>query len=315
MTMTSVLLEHDGVTYRPFASGEHGQAVELQRRIWDPEMATPIHQLIAAQSCGGVLLGAFAEDEDGDPGRCVGFCYGFVAHDGDETWIHSHQTGVAPGHRDRSVGETLKWLQRRWVLEAGHRLVTWTFDPLRCRNAYVNLEKLGATSATYERDYYGELPDELNAGLPSDRLWVGWDLTSPRATSRLDAFVRRTGIDRDAVDPGGAEPAQPAGGRDRAAVDAPATFDSRSEAGVRVPSEEVRLDLEADIVRVEIPSDLDAVRESLGDEAALAWRLRVREVLTTYFARGYVATGLRSRVGAQGRRGWYVLDRGSGVGG
>lgn len=309
--MTSLHLEHDGVTYRPFASGEHQQAVELQREIWDPEMATPIHQLIAAQGCGGVLLGAFADDVDREePGRCIGFCYGFVAHGAGETWMHSHQTGVAPGHRDRSIGETLKWLQRRWVLDAGHHRITWTFDPLRCRNAYVNLEKLGAVTSTYKRDYYGELPDDMNVGLPSDRLWAEWHLTSERVVTRLVDFARRAGVDAAALGLDGPPPAERRRRQVGPADEAPAAFGSRAEGpGLRLPSEQVRLDLETAAVRVEIPSDLDAVRGSLGDEAALTWRLRVREALTGYFDRGYVASGLRTSTGEHGRRGWYLLER------
>jgi predicted GNAT superfamily acetyltransferase len=294
-------LEHDGITYRPFAAGEHAQAVELQRTVWDPAMATPIHQLIAAESCGGVLIGAFVGQ---GRERCVGFTYGFPAHHRGETWLHSHQTAVESALRDRNVGETLKWLQRREALHLGYRRVTWTFDPLQCRNAYVNLHKLGATSAAYKENYYGELPDGMNIGLPSDRLWIDWHLDAERVIHRLDDFVARTGVPllpsptRSDTD---ARPEPPA-----SAV----VFETEPEAhGIRVPTGETRLDLDADAIHIEAPSDLDRLRDEIGDDAALEWRSRQRTAFTAYFDRGYVATGFLTRIGGRGRRGWYVLRR------
>lgn len=300
--LDDVRLEHDGIVYRPFSGGEHAQAVELQRRVWDPDMATPIHQLIAAESCGGVLIGAFTEDDTG--ARCVGFTYGFPAHNAGVTWLHSHQTAVSAGLRDRSVGETLKWLQRRRALHLGYERVTWTFDPLQCRNAYVNLHKLGATSATYKVNYYGELPDEMNVGLPSDRLWVDWSLRSARVAQRLDAFVTRTGVPLVPA-PVGTGHQQP----QRSPGPPTLVFDTEERAGVRVPTGEPRLDLDDPTVRIETPGDLDRLRDVLGDDAALAWRTRQREAFTSYLGCGYVATGFRTRVDEGNRRGWYVLCR------
>ncbi len=39
----------------------------------------------------------------------------------------------------------------------------------------------GVIRNTYHVNLYGELPDELNAGIPSDRCQVDWWLTSGRA--------------------------------------------------------------------------------------------------------------------------------------
>ncbi|GIS67390.1 MAG: hypothetical protein CM1200mP6_04580 [Anaerolineaceae bacterium] len=58
--------------------------------------------------------------------------------------------------------------------------VTWTFDPLQRVNAIFNLERLGATSQTYIKNAYGELDDDQNIGLTTDRVQVDWDLSSPR---------------------------------------------------------------------------------------------------------------------------------------
>ena len=55
--------------------------------------------------------------------------------------------------------------------------MTWTFDPLVARNAYFNIEKLGARPTHYMIDYYGQMSDGINAGQASDRVLLTWDLT------------------------------------------------------------------------------------------------------------------------------------------
>ena len=93
----------------------------------------------------------------------------------------SHQLAVLPEFRRRGLGLELKLAQRDAVLSQGMTdWVTWTFDPLQRVNAIFNLERLGATSQTYIKNAYGELDDDLNIGLTTDRVQVDWDLTSPR---------------------------------------------------------------------------------------------------------------------------------------
>src|SRR5436189_239855 len=63
------------VTVRSITDAGGFHAVEeLQRAVWSmPDLeVVPLHQLRAAVSAGGVLLGAFDER-----GTLVGFCYGF----------------------------------------------------------------------------------------------------------------------------------------------------------------------------------------------------------------------------------------------
>src|SRR5438309_6917751 len=70
------------VTVRSITDAGGFHAVEeLQRAVWSmPDLeVVPLHQLRAAVSAGGVLLGAFDER-----GTLVGFCYGFIGlRDGD----------------------------------------------------------------------------------------------------------------------------------------------------------------------------------------------------------------------------------------
>src|SRR5205823_2553549 len=64
--------------------------------------------------------------------------------------------------------------QRAWAKDQGLDLVAWSFDPLQAGNANFNLNRLGATSRTYEVNYFGDRTDALNTGLDTDRLLVEW---------------------------------------------------------------------------------------------------------------------------------------------
>ena len=90
-----------------------------------------------------------------------------------------------PDRRHAGVGFALKLAQRASCLDRDIHLVRWTFDPLVARNAHLNINKLGATCDRFHRDYYGQMPDAINAGDRSDRLVVRWRLDrepgAPRA--------------------------------------------------------------------------------------------------------------------------------------
>jgi predicted GNAT superfamily acetyltransferase len=75
--------------------------------------------------------------------------------------------------------------QRRAALGAGIDLIEWSFDPLRAKNAYLNIVRLGAIARRYQPDYYGQVASRLQRGLPSDRLIAEWRLRSTRVKRAL----------------------------------------------------------------------------------------------------------------------------------
>lgn len=118
--------------------------------------------------------------------RVVGAAMGFLgrhrAQDG--SWrvhLHSHMAAVIPEFRDRHIGSALKVHQRLWALQNDVPVVTWTFDPLVRRNAYVNLIKLGTEVRGYVPDFYGPMDDGINAGDPTDRMFAWWEVDSALA--------------------------------------------------------------------------------------------------------------------------------------
>ncbi len=260
------------VEVRTLGTARELRAVEdLQQAVWgmpDREVV-PSHQLLAAVRNGGLVLGAFAG------GRMVGFSYAFVGWREGERVLHSHMTAVLPGLQDRDVGYRLKCAQRQWALDQGYRRVVWTFDPLQSRNAHFNLHKLGARAERYEVDYYGEMEDELNRGLPTDRLEVDWWLDSEPVQARL--LGRWTSPRLEGTQ---------------------AVLEAEGDLPGRVAAPAGR------VVRLEVPGSIAALR-SRDLQLALAWRLATREAFLACFRAGYAAVDFVR----EGGRGFYVLER------
>ena len=168
-------LAHDaaavcGVTLRALTSLDDADAiVRVMLVTWGEEI--PRETIRALAGSGNVPWGAFESDE------LVGYVLGWAAVDASEgLHEHSHMLAALPDRRHRGVGYALKLAQRASCLDRGIHRVRWTFDPLVARNAHLNVNKLGARCDRFHRDYYGLMPDSINAGDRSDRLVVRWDL-------------------------------------------------------------------------------------------------------------------------------------------
>ena len=79
-------------------------------------------------------------------------------------------------------------------------MIEWTFDPLEIKNAYLNIEKLGAIARRYNINQYGITSSPFQGGLPSDRLIAEWWLRSKRVetlleTGKTPAFETRLAIE------------------------------------------------------------------------------------------------------------------------
>ncbi|MEV0810144.1 GNAT family N-acetyltransferase [Micromonospora sp. NPDC050200] len=199
--------------------------------------------LCALAHTGGYVAGAYLD------GQLVGAAAGFRTAAGQG--LHSHVVGVAPGCQGRGVGFAIKQHQRRWAHEACLDHVSWTFDPLIRRNAYLNLVRLEATVIEYLPDFYGPLDDAINAGDTTDRLFVRWEVAA-------------------APDPAGHGPAQHGHAR-------------QDPAGPHHGGQ-------GQALLVEIPADIESLRASDPAEAA-RWRYAVRDSLGGALARGYRVTG------------------------
>ncbi len=158
-------------------------AVQLQKEIWgfnDLELL-PVRLFIVATKVGGQAFGAF------DGSRIIGFCLAIPGlKPGGGSYLHSHMLGVRPEYRDTGVGRLLKLKQREDALARSIELVEWTFDPLEIKNAYFNMERLGAIVRRYVRNQYGTTTSPLHGGLPTDRCVAEWWIASPRVKAIVD---------------------------------------------------------------------------------------------------------------------------------
>jgi predicted GNAT superfamily acetyltransferase len=254
--------------------GDLSDACDLINKTWASGTQEPlitVSMLRALTHAGNYAAGAFAD------GRLVGAAVGFRGDRGAGQELHSHITAVAPGFRNRNVGFALKLHQRSWALLREIPTITWTFDPLVCRNAFFNLVKLGAQPVTYLRDFYGAMTDAVNAGDDSDRVLVEWRLTEPRVVracagdfevwKAADMLAQgwETGLDEDPE-------------------------------GLPVAGEP-----SGDLILVRVPLDIELLRRERSD-VARAWRRSVRDVLGALMAEGASVSGFL-------RDGWYVLER------
>jgi predicted GNAT superfamily acetyltransferase len=157
--------------------------VTLQKEVWnftDAELV-PLRMFVVAEKVGGQVMGAF-EGKD-----MVGFALSVPGTRSGHSYLHSHMLAVRKEHRNSGLGRRLKLFQREDALARGIELIEWTFDPLEIKNAYLNIEKLGAIARRYNINQYGITSSPLQGGLPSDRLIAEWWLKSKRVETLLAA--------------------------------------------------------------------------------------------------------------------------------
>lgn len=163
---------------------ELSACVDLQREVFAlPEIEiSPVRHLIVTVNAGGFVLGAYAGDE------LIGFVLSVPAFLRGQAAFYSHMTAVKASFQGGGVGGRLKWAQRDKALSLGVKFVKWTFEPWKARNAYFNLEKLGAIVSEYQPNFYGiDYATYSTAGVPiglaSDRLFAEWHLGSEKVTA------------------------------------------------------------------------------------------------------------------------------------
>ena len=267
------------IEIRTPASVEEYKALErLQAEIWGTtDDIVPVPLLVTIAKEGGVVLIAL------DGGKPVGFAFGFPALVAGQFKLASHQAGVLQAYQDRGLGYQIKVAQREVALAKGFELITWTFDPLQGRNAAFNLRKLGAVCQTYYQNLYGDMDDELNRGLPSDRFQVDWWLTSAHVSQHLEGRASQSAL---------------------ANLDSPILNAAiQAEGDLALPPETIALPATPSCL-VEIPVDLARLKRA-APEAALQWRLQTRQIFETAFNSGYTAVDLLRHKG----RNYYLLQK------
>lgn len=252
----------ESITIRMLHTVEELTAVrDLESLVWADEDPVPVNHSITVVKNGGMVIGAFSG------AQLIGFQYSFPGFDGSNVYLCSHSMGIHPDFRKMGIGEKLKLKQRHEALNMGYQLIVWTYDPLETVNGYLNLSKLGAVCTKYIENCYGEMPDILNAGLPSDRFLVEWMIAG-----EMDRWRE------DSVDP------------HKVPLLIHVEEDSQ---GFPVPKS-VFLDYEqeSNVLYVPVPNQFQTIK-SANLKTALEWRLKTRDVFTHYLSKGWAVTALR----------------------
>jgi predicted GNAT superfamily acetyltransferase len=157
-------------------------AVRLQKEIWGFSSVDllPVRLFVVASKIGGHVFGAF------DGSRMVAFCLAIPGlKPGGKIFLHSQMLGVLPEYRNYGIGRMLKLEQRKDALARGVDVIEWTFDPLELKNAYFNIERLGAVVRRYVPNQYGTTTSHLHGGLPTDRCTAEWWVKTRRVEAAL----------------------------------------------------------------------------------------------------------------------------------
>jgi len=257
----------------------------LQEAVWKFEKndIIPARFMHVVHKHGGFAMGAF----DGD--LMIGFVFGIAAIHYRRPSQHSHMLAVLPEYRNHNIGFKLKIAQREDALKRNIDLMTWAFDPLQSKNAHLNINKLGVIACSYDINLYGEeTSSKLHSGLGTDRLLAEWWLDSDNVKSIID------GENQDTTK------IQPAEGLNINKTE-------RNEERLLIPVES-DLTLTNDVLLLEIPDDIDKIKES-NIQVARKWRELVQKALIHYFDAGYYINSLQVEREGNTRRTYYVLER------
>jgi predicted GNAT superfamily acetyltransferase len=177
-----ISLNASAVTIRKCVALEEMKACfALQKEVWEFADAdlVPVRMFVVAEKIGGQVIGAF------DGKELVGFALAIPGTRNGHGYLHSQMLAVRGQYRNSGLGRRIKLYQREDALARGFELMEWTFDPLEIKNAYLNIEKLGAIARRYSVNQYGITSSPLQGGLPTDRLVAEWWMKSKRVETAL----------------------------------------------------------------------------------------------------------------------------------
>ncbi len=263
--------------------GDIEAVLRLEKEVWAFEDAdvTPLTLAVAMKAAGSILIGAF------DGPELVGFAFAFPSLEHGRVGFHSHTLAVRPSHQSLGLGYRLKVAQRQRALALGIKEVTWTFDPLRSRNAHLNFSRLGVVSDSYRVNFYGEQTSSPLHTNGTDRFWVTWHLADPRVEARIKGKDFRL----EALDA-------------LAHVEPLVRFNGDGN-----PAEgDLESALSRQRVAIEIPGDMDRVERDQKD-LARQWRLVTRRAFTESLKAGFIVKEFCRSIRGQQGPGAYLLEK------
>jgi predicted GNAT superfamily acetyltransferase len=262
-----------------YSAKELEEVRKLESKIWGENDSIPSHQTLTAVKNGGLVLGAFYQNE------LVGFQYSFPGFNGKSIYLCSHILGIDEQFRKKGIGEKLKAVQREEAIKLGYSLITWTYDPLESVNAYLNMAKLGGTCSTYLENCYGEMDDLLNSGIPSDRFLVEWNILQEEPIK----FHKEVDIE-DLVE------------------ESIIQFEMSKEGFPTPISTLLQNQVKDEYVYVAIPKDFQGIKNA-DLQIAKEWRKVTREVFQSLFEVGFQVIDFRKNTISEIPVQFYILNK------
>jgi predicted GNAT superfamily acetyltransferase len=196
-------------------------------------------------------------------------------------------TGVIPEYRYKGLGYLLKLMQRDCVLKQNIDLIAWTYDSLQSSNAKFNISKLGIIVRKFYINYYGELKDSINFGMPTDRFEAEWWIKSKLVESKLKGSLKPPSLN--------------------ILTKVGADIVTKVEFANNLPIlTSYNLNSNSKLVLIEIPEDLSKLR--INNDLINKWRLGLREIFNRYINElKYIVVEFISEYVGILRRNYYVL--------
>jgi len=288
---------------------------DLREEIWKE----PTDQMAGARNMhcenyfdrgSSLFTGIFVEDEKEtfprDGGHLVGFSYGFVGVKDKELGFRSPENlvfysqylGVKRGFQSFDLGVRIKSFQKDMVLEIfGVGIITCTYDPLTGVNAYRNIHHFAMEVVEYKEAFYQDFGGELNRiDVPSDRLYVSWDLKKDiqRPKYELEGLVSpdHLALNSEIIEVKGRS--------------GPVKLEVVTDINPGLNQEYILIEIPFDFYKM--LKETDVPDESVRN-IPLEWRIRTREVFQKLFIREYKVIDFRIFQGDDRKRDFYVLKR------
>jgi len=171
------------ITITELSTNKHFvEAEKLQTDIgWIPIPAFSIRDFCLVKPRTGVCFGAFYEK------KLVGVAIASVAHSNN---LYLNAIAVRKKSRNKRIAQRLLKKIEDFAKENKYKHIYVHHDPLESKVAHL-YSKQGAKILEYKQNHYGMLKEELNAGLPTDRILIRWTIgkTPPRRTNKETVVI------------------------------------------------------------------------------------------------------------------------------
>jgi len=231
--------------------------------------------LAAIHRSGGIILAAY--DIASKPPRLVGCLIDLPHADKPTLFCVTLLHDVQKEARHHGIGYQLRLAERVECQEKGLDFISWTIDPLSGIEAQLTLNKLGAITPSYRREYFSGMADSSKQAFITDQLEVEWWINSPRVSAMVDR---------------GKPPPQLQIGFDQMEVVTRTTL--TNTVARRLAQVESRPT--SNYFLFEIPTDLVSL-ETNYPELTQDWRLKTRDAFENFFGQGYVISGFVHEAG------------------